>query len=211
MTTLATSFAIGNFLARDSGACLGFQAFGRANSVFGRPFGKENNYVCQKRTCDPKLSVFTRRHSFPLGSRWCWCVFTQLGLRTTCSTSLILPSTGTRGAEPTGTRHRTASHTPHRSPLGVAASLSGLPLPTGAYSGSVCEGSHEPHRENRPPQRGMSISKRSRWRPAPSKFDGSSHCSSAARTPRHSSSMIENHAVSRFRPFMTIACRKVPS
>ena len=135
MTTLATSFAIWNFLARDSWACLEFRPLRRLDSGSEYPFRNENNYVCQKRTCDPKLTVLTRRRSFPLGSRWRWCFFTQLRLRPTCSASLILTSTGARGAEPTGTRHRRASHTPHRSPLGVAASLSGLPLITGSIPG----------------------------------------------------------------------------
>jgi len=56
MTTLATSFAIGDFLARGSGACLGFRPFRRSDSASGYPFGNESNYVCHKRTCDRRLS-----------------------------------------------------------------------------------------------------------------------------------------------------------
>ena len=56
MTTLATSFAIGDLLARDSWACLGFRPFRRSDSASGYPFGNENNYVCHKRTSDRRLS-----------------------------------------------------------------------------------------------------------------------------------------------------------
>ena len=52
MTTLATSFAIGDFLARGSGACPGFRPFRRSDSASGYPFGNVNNYVCHKRRCD---------------------------------------------------------------------------------------------------------------------------------------------------------------
>ena len=56
MTTLATSFAIGDFLARDLWACLGFRPFRRSDSASGYPYGNENNYVCHKRTSDRRLS-----------------------------------------------------------------------------------------------------------------------------------------------------------
>ena len=92
MTTLATSFGIGHFLARDFGACLRFSALRRPGSASGCPFSKENNYVCQKRTCDPKRSVLTRRRR--------WCVFTQLRLRPMCSASWIRTPTTAEARRP---------------------------------------------------------------------------------------------------------------
>ncbi len=58
--------------------------------------------------------------------------------------------------------------------------------------------------------RGRSCS-RARCRPCRSKLAGSSQASKAARSRGHSSSVMANQAVSRLRPLVTTACRKVPS
>ena len=65
MTTLATSFAIGDFVARDSWACPGFPPFRRSDSASGYPFGNENNYVCRKRTGDRRLNWWTLSAAVP--------------------------------------------------------------------------------------------------------------------------------------------------
>src|SRR5215472_8452318 len=56
----------------------------------------------------------------------------------------------------------------------------------------------------------ISASDRS-WRPLESKLSAANHASKPARTRGHSPSVMEYHAVSRFRPMIMRCCRKTPS
>ena len=50
-----------------------------------------------------------------------------------------------------------------------------------------------------------------RWRPSGSKLSDASHARNASRTRGQSASTIAYQAVSRLRPLITTACRKIPS